>query len=242
MVRRRAGDAAEHLARAEPAEPTAEPLAGDAPPVGAHRDPRRRVGEDRRGPLDGVDLRHQRGVDQPRLVEQLVVATRSGMLAAQPVADRVVLEHEQRVQERQADPEVARDPGEVGVLLEVGRRAARRCRCAACRPRRRAPRPRSASSDAVDLRAVPPVAVGGDEGVGGYAGSRSPGRVAAGAGDRHRPLGPVVVAGERISHGLALLVRSVAEPVVDLELDPGGREHVERRRRQEALAGHAARG
>ena len=39
----------------------------------------------------------------------------------QAVADRVVLAHEQRVQERETDPEVPRDAGEVDVRLDVAR-------------------------------------------------------------------------------------------------------------------------
>ena len=50
-----------------------EPLALEPPPVRAQRRHRRRVGDDRRRPVDGVDLRHQRRDDEPRLVVELVV-------------------------------------------------------------------------------------------------------------------------------------------------------------------------
>ena len=39
-----------------------------------------RVRQDRRRPLDGVDLGHQRGVDQPRLLEQPLVVPRRELL------------------------------------------------------------------------------------------------------------------------------------------------------------------
>ena len=41
------------------------------------------------------------------------------MRLVQAVADRVVLAHEERVQEREPDPEVAGDAGEVDVRLDV---------------------------------------------------------------------------------------------------------------------------
>ena len=41
-------------------------------------------------PLDGVDLGHQRGVDEPRVVEQLLVRP-ARVVGAQAVADGVVL-------------------------------------------------------------------------------------------------------------------------------------------------------
>ena len=57
----------------------------------------RRVGKDRRRPFDRVDLGHHRGVDEPRHVEQAgVVPVR--ILRLQPVADRVVLFDEQRME------------------------------------------------------------------------------------------------------------------------------------------------
>jgi hypothetical protein len=50
-----------------------ELLASDAVPVAAQRHDRGRMGDDGRAPLDGVDLGQQGGIDQARLVEQLVV-------------------------------------------------------------------------------------------------------------------------------------------------------------------------
>ena len=137
VVGRRAGDAADHLVRRAPAEQLVEPLALEAPPVRAQREHRRRVGDDRRRPVDRVDLRHQRRDDEPRLVVELVVGELR-IARVQVVADRVVLAHEERVQQREPDPEVAGDAGEVDVRLELLRRAGRARRAAACRARRSA--------------------------------------------------------------------------------------------------------
>ena len=70
---RRAGDAADHLVRGAAPDQAVEPAALEPPPVRAQGGHRRRVGDDRRRPVDGVDLRHQRRDDEARLVEQLVV-------------------------------------------------------------------------------------------------------------------------------------------------------------------------
>src|SRR6185503_2465490 len=100
-------------------------------------------------------------IDQaPFVVELLVVELR--VLRVELVANRVVLAHEERVQEREADPEVSGDASQVDVLLELLRRqsllvdqelpvlaGAKRLR-----ERRIAP---------VDLRGGPPVRVVGDE-------------------------------------------------------------------------------
>jgi hypothetical protein len=67
-------------------------------------------------PLDRVDLRQQRRVNEPGSVEQVVVGP-GRVLGSQPVADRVVLEGEERVHHGQADPE-ARLVGRV--FLAVG--------------------------------------------------------------------------------------------------------------------------
>ena len=68
--------------------------------------------QDGRRPLDGVDLREQRRVDQARLLEQpLVVPERVVLLEL--VADGVVLEREQRVQQAQPDPAVLGEAGDL---------------------------------------------------------------------------------------------------------------------------------
>ena len=123
---------------------------------------RRRVRDDRGRPLDGVDLRHQRRRDQARLLEELVVRP-VAMLGGQPVGDRVVLAREERVQEREPEPEVAGDAGEVELRVEVARQLAVRVEPEPA-ARAFAERARDRRLAAVDLRSVPPVRVGGHEG------------------------------------------------------------------------------
>jgi hypothetical protein len=65
-----------------------------------------------------VDLRHQRGVDEARAVVKLVVRP-ARVLTEKAVADRVVLAREERVQEREAEPEVAGDAGQVDGSIQV---------------------------------------------------------------------------------------------------------------------------
>jgi hypothetical protein len=111
-------DAVEELGARTASEGLVEALAEDPEPVRAQPAHGGRVGDDRRRPVDRVDLGHQRGVDEARfLVEGLVVEL--GVLGVQPFADRVVLEHEEGVQEREADPEVAGDAAQVDVGLDV---------------------------------------------------------------------------------------------------------------------------
>src|SRR5215207_2859524 len=155
---------------------------------------------DGRGPFDGVDLGQQRGTDEPGMVEQLIV--RPGrVLRAEAVTDGVVLEGEERVQHRQTDPE----PGHVGwmpVVLAIGARsdvwqAVGIDSKLAVDP---GPYPPLKSSvAAVDLRRVPPVCFGVDEGGGSSFVSRGTRRVRDGSEDGHWPLvlRPIVVGSER---------------------------------------------
>ena len=95
---------------------------------------------------------------------------------------------------------------------------------------------RSASANwvaPVDLRAVPPVAVVGEEDRGAV---RVGGRVGPRALDLHRVIGPRVVVCDLDLPRILLLALAVAEPVVHLELDPRSGEQVERRRRLELVA------
>ena len=187
--------------------------------------------DDRGRPVDGVDLRHQGRVHEPRLVVELLVGE-LGMARRELVADRVVLAHEERVEERQADPEVAGDPAQVDVRFEILR----------WQPLLVDPQlPLLAGAQPVgeslvapiDLRPVPPVRVVGDEGqrligVGARVGVR--------ARDLHRVIRPRVVLLERNLPRVVRLDLAVAEPVVDLELDPRAREQVQGRCRLELLA------
>ena len=112
-----AADDAEQRPRARRrAAAASAPTAGSAPyqlAFIAGLEHRRR--EDAGRPLDGVDLRHQRRVDEPRGQEQpLVVPGR--VVALEVVADRVVLLDEQRVEQRQADPVVVAEAGRVDAV------------------------------------------------------------------------------------------------------------------------------
>ena len=231
MVGRRAGDPAHDVVGRAPAEQLVEPLALEAPPVGAQREHRRRVRDDGRRPVDGVDLRHQRRVDEPGLVVEILVVE-LGVLRVQVLADRVVLAHEQRVEQREADPEVARDAGQVDVLLELDRRQARLVDLQLA-VGVRAERVGEGRVAPVDLRAVPPVAVVGEEDRGPV---RVGGRIGARALDLHRMVRPRVVVRDLDLPRVLRLALAVAEPVVHLELDPRAGQQVERRRRLELVA------
>ena len=96
-------------------------------------DLRRRVADHGRRPLDRVDLGDQRGVDQARPLEEVVVGPRR-VLGSQPVADRVVLADEDRSasarsRARSPAPASGRAPSPSGSA------AARPRGSAACRPR-----------------------------------------------------------------------------------------------------------
>ena len=227
VVGRRAGDAAEDVASAEPSETVAEALPHEAVPVGVHAPFGRRVGDDRGRPLDRVDLRHHRGVDQAGLVVELLVAP-VPVLAAQRVADGVVLADEERVEDGETHPEVPPRADRIEHRIE---------RCGmepvAADPElavlARARPLLEGLVMAVDLGAVPPVSV-----VGRVDGGRPVSgctRVWRGARDLHLPVGPVVVV-ELERKGLGR-IRVVAHPVVNLELDPGGGQQVERGRGDE---------
>src|SRR5262249_4756566 len=84
----------------------------------------------------------------------------------------------------------------------------------------------------VDLRAVPPVRVlGGENGRHALAGRE---RIGHGARDLHGLARPIVVVDRDLDRVSRIGV--VADPVVYLELDPGGGEHVDRVGRNELLA------
>jgi hypothetical protein len=121
--------------------------------------------DDGRGPLRRVDLGEERDVDEPGVIEQLIVRP-GGILAAQVVTDGIVLAGEEGVQHRQPDPE----PRNIGrVAIGVGMRAGRHFREAVSIDAQFAV---DAGTDsllelriaAVDLRAIPPVRLGVDVG------------------------------------------------------------------------------
>src|SRR5438105_12056763 len=61
------------------------------------------MGDDRWSPLDGVDLCQERRINQPRLLEELLVGP-VRILCCEAVADRIVLASEQRQEQTQAEP------------------------------------------------------------------------------------------------------------------------------------------
>ena len=71
-------------------------------------------------PLDGMDLRHQGAVDQPRRVEQTLVVP-GGVLALESLADGIVLLGEERVQAREAEPPVLGEARAVDALFVLVR-------------------------------------------------------------------------------------------------------------------------
>jgi hypothetical protein len=80
------------------------------------------VGDDAWRPLDGVDLGQQGSVNQSRAIEYVVV--RPGWkLRRQTIADGVVLEREQVVQQAQADPVVTVDAGQIDALVVLRQEA-----------------------------------------------------------------------------------------------------------------------
>ena len=109
VLGRRAGDAADHLAAAEPAEQLVQPLAGQPAPVGAH-------------PHLVVGWAMTAGVHSTVWIFAISAAlisrarwkiSSSGQLrvaGAQPVADGVVLQGEQGLQHEQPDPESGHPP------------------------------------------------------------------------------------------------------------------------------------
>ena len=169
--------AGERLVLADAADRAMQALGLEAPPVRLHADLERRMRQDRRRPFDGVDLRHQRGVDHARAVEQ-PIAVPVRIEALELVADRVVLAREQRVQQAEAGPPVARETGQrrlqlvvqgigvedqvvvVEIELAVGHELAGQHRIAVLDATLR-PQPLGRLAvAAVDLRGVPPMRFG----------------------------------------------------------------------------------
>src|SRR5262249_32712352 len=76
---------------------------GDAPPVDRHADLQRGMAQDGGRPVHRVNLGHQRGVDQAGDAVQVVVAP-IRVFALQAVANGVVLQGEQVVEDAQPHP------------------------------------------------------------------------------------------------------------------------------------------
>src|SRR6185437_16893307 len=59
--------------------------------------------KDRRRPFDSMDLGNDRRIDKSCMLKQVVISP-LGVFLLQPVADRIVLQREQRVEELEAHP------------------------------------------------------------------------------------------------------------------------------------------
>ena len=190
------------------------------------------VGQDRRRPLDGVDLRHHRRVDQPGDVEQPVVVP---VGVAPPSAGR-------RSRCARARTGCAASPARP---TSCGRTRSPRCpsdrvgsvpssvmRSLPSTPLRRRSCVRLVA--AVDLRAVPPVRHLVDERDRRLLARRLAGRVGLRAADEHRSTaGTAARAGSSSASGTSIelggQVVAVVDPVVVLELDPRRGQQVEER-------------
>ena len=158
-----------------------------------------------------------------------------GCCLLQGVADRVVLEGEQGVQHAEADPPVLAEPGDRRAGLGVQREPAVLQHQLAVGER--ADAPLLLLGAAVDARGVPPVREPVDVGRRQVLVGVGPRVVPEGVGQPHRVLVPGVPVGKAdLEAGLRVAV--VGEPVVGLELDPGGRQQVQRRGRREGVAAH----
>ena len=162
VVGRRARDAADDLVRSSAGRSACTNRSPEAPPVRPQREDRRRVGDDRRRPVDRVDLRHQRRVDEPRLLVELPRRRAPG--AVRGGRSQIALCSRMKSECRSARPtqKLPATPGEVDVRLQLLRRQAPLVE-AELAVLARAERVGEGLVAAVDLRAVPPVRVVGDE-------------------------------------------------------------------------------
>ena len=80
------------------------------PPIRPHAELQRWMSEYRRRPLHGMNLRHQGCVDQPGGLEQLLVVP-VRKLELKPIADGIVFEREQSVQDLEPDPPIGGESG-----------------------------------------------------------------------------------------------------------------------------------
>src|SRR5215813_6703528 len=119
MVGVRAGDAPQHVPLAAASKEVMQALSYEAPPVGAHAGLHGWMGQDGRCPFKRVDLGDEGSVHQPRRLEELLIVP-LGVRRPEPVADRIVLEREERVHQAKPNPPVAVDAGnlDAGALIE----------------------------------------------------------------------------------------------------------------------------
>src|SRR5713226_10352609 len=109
-------NAADDLAFTDASEVLVDPFPGQAPPVAMHSNLQGRVRDDRGCPVDSVDLRDERCVDQPGMIEQFIVGP-GWIGGAELVTNDVVFQGEQGEQHTKDD---TKDDDEYG-NIEAGR-------------------------------------------------------------------------------------------------------------------------
>ena len=210
--------------------------AQQAPPVGVHGTLGDRVGDHRRGPFHGVDLGHQRGVDQACVVVQpLVVLVR--ILLLEHRRDGVVFLGEQLVQHAQADPPVLVEAGDRLATDEIGRQGAVRIDLQLAIDEG-ADLVVGGLVAAVQLRTVPPVSV--VVAVSGRLAGFGCGAARVGLGAAHGEVARAehVAGRQRYLDRIGFGVGAVVDPVMHHELDPGSGNEIEAGRRLELAARH----
>ena len=118
-------DAAENFVVVQERQDFLQFIAGQAVPVRVHRDLGHRVRQDGRRPLDGVDLGHERRVDELGFAVQLRIGP-SRMFPDQEVADVVVLARKHRVKHREPNPPVFGESAQVHAGVGVDGQELRR--------------------------------------------------------------------------------------------------------------------
>src|SRR5437764_12889606 len=113
MVGCRAWNTAYDLVVGDSPQEWIQGLTTDTPPVAAQGVDGRRMGDDRRCPLDRMDLCQKRRIDEPRFLEQLFVRP-VGVGTCKAVANGIVLAREQPPQHAQSQPPA----GPLGELVE----------------------------------------------------------------------------------------------------------------------------
>jgi hypothetical protein len=123
MIGLRSDDTAKDFAVVDEADGVLQVAFEQAVPVGVHRGLDDRMRQDRRRPLDGVDLGDERRGDQPRLVEELLVGP-VRVLGGEEVAHMVVFPREERVEHGQADPPVVGEAADADAADRIDRQQA----------------------------------------------------------------------------------------------------------------------
>src|SRR5947209_6529727 len=128
VVGLRAGNATNYLTPADSSHQVVDPLRGESPPVASHRNLHDGTPQDAGGPFDCVDFGDKSGIDQTGFVEEIVIRPRR-VLLAQAVADRVVLQGEEGVEQAETHPPIAVHPSDIDSRSGVERKQAVAVNC-----------------------------------------------------------------------------------------------------------------